>query len=132
VVRELKQLFEQHWLAQGGSADELAPDAQALSARGDEVVRVIGSQGGQLTPRYYATLISAIRSAATHIWVTAAYFVPTLQEKHALARAARRGVDDPALHPRPGLRYDRVDRRRAGGRFHPGRVRPVPRDRQAL
>ncbi len=99
VVRELKQLFEQHWLAQGGSADELAPDAQALSARGDEVVRVIGSQGGQLTPRYYATLISAIRSAATHIWVTAAYFVPTLQEKHALARAARRGVDVRLLLP---------------------------------
>jgi len=99
VVRELKGLFEQHWRVQGGSADELAPDGQALSARGDEVVRVIGSQGGQLTPHYYATLISAIRSAATHIWVTAAYFVPTLQEKHALARAARRGVDVRLLLP---------------------------------
>jgi cardiolipin synthase len=99
VVRELKRLFEQHWLAQGGGADELAADGQALSARGDEVVRVIGSQGGQLTPRYYATLISAIRSAATRIWVTAAYFVPTHQEKHALERAARRGVDVRLLLP---------------------------------
>jgi cardiolipin synthase len=99
VVRELKRLFEQHWRIQGGSADELAPDGQALSARGDEVVRVIGSEGGQLTPHYYATLISGIRSAATHIWVTAAYFVPTLQEKHALALAARRGVDVRLLLP---------------------------------
>jgi cardiolipin synthase len=99
AVRELEQLFEQHWLAQGGSAAELAPDGQALTARGDEVVRVIGSQGGQLTPHYYATLISAIRSAATHIWVTAAYFVPTHQEKHALERAARRGVDVRLLLP---------------------------------
>jgi cardiolipin synthase A/B len=99
AVRELEQLFEQHWLAQGGSAAELAADGQALSARGDEVVRVIGSQGGQLTPHYYATLISAIRSAATHIWVTAAYFVPTHQEKHALKRAARRGVDVRLLLP---------------------------------
>ena len=99
AVRELKQLFEQHWLAQGGGADALMPPADALVARGDEVVRVIGSEGGRITPHYYATLISAIRSAATHIWVTAAYFVPTHQEKHALERAARRGVDVRLLLP---------------------------------
>ncbi len=99
AVRELKQLFEQHWVSQGGAAAELIAAVEALTARGDEVVRVIGSQGGQLTPRYYATLISAIRSAATHIWVTAAYFVPTHQEYRALARAARRGVDVRLLLP---------------------------------
>ena len=99
AVRELKQLFEQHWLAQGAPADELSGDVEALVARGDEVVRVVGSTGGQLTPRYYATLISAIRSAASHIWVTAAYFVPTLQETRALARAARHGVDVRLLLP---------------------------------
>jgi cardiolipin synthase len=99
AVHELKQLFEQHWLTQGGSAAELFPDDEALAARGNEVVRIIGSEGGQLTPRYYATLISAIRSAASHIWVTAAYFVPTHQEKRALERAARRGVDVRLLLP---------------------------------
>ena len=99
AVHELKQLFEQHWLSQGGSAAELIPDSEALQARGSEVVRVIGSEGGQLQPRYYATLISAIRSAASHIWVTAAYFVPTHQEKRALERAARRGVDVRLLLP---------------------------------
>jgi cardiolipin synthase A/B len=99
AVHELKQLFEQHWLSQGGAAAELIPDSEPLTARGDEVVRVIGSEGGQLTPRYYATLISAIRSAASHIWVTAAYFVPTHQEKRALELAARRGVDVRLLLP---------------------------------
>lgn len=99
AVRELKQLFEQHWVSQGGAAAELIASVEALTARGDEVVRVIGSQGGQLMPRYYATLISAIRSAATHIWVTAAYFVPTHQEYRALSRAARRGVDVRLLLP---------------------------------
>jgi cardiolipin synthase A/B len=99
AVHELKQLFEQHWLSQGGSAAELIPDSEALQARGNEVVRIIGSEGGQLTPRYYATLISAIRSAASRIWVTAAYFVPTHQEKRALERAARRGVDVRLLLP---------------------------------
>jgi cardiolipin synthase A/B len=99
AVRELKQLFEQHWLGQGGSAAELIIDDETLLARGDVVVRIIGSEGGRLTARYYATLISAIRSAATHIWVTASYFVPTLQEKHALIRAARGGVDVRLLLP---------------------------------
>jgi len=99
AVQELKQLFEQHWLAQGGPADELVDEKQTFEARGNQVVRVVGSTGGQLTPRYYATLISAIRSAASHIWVTAAYFVPTLQEKRALVRAARHGVDVRLLLP---------------------------------
>ncbi|MFI4869878.1 MAG: phosphatidylserine/phosphatidylglycerophosphate/cardiolipin synthase family protein [Steroidobacterales bacterium] len=99
AVRELKQLFEQHWLDQGGIAAELIPDVEPLVARGDEVVRVIGSERGQLTPRYYATLLSAIRTAETHIWITAAYFVPTHQEKEALARAARGGVDVRLLLP---------------------------------
>jgi len=93
AARELQRLFGQHWLAQGAPADELVGDSGALSARGDQVVRIIGSTGGQLKPRYYATLISAIRSAAIHVWITAAYFVPTLQEKRALIRAARRGID---------------------------------------
>jgi cardiolipin synthase len=99
AVRELKFLFEQHWLDQGGAAAELISEVEALVARGDEVVRIIGSQGGQLMPRYYATLLSAIRTAATQIWVTAAYFVPTHQEKSALARAARSGIDVRLLLP---------------------------------
>jgi cardiolipin synthase A/B len=99
AVRALTQLFEQHWLDQGGDGAELVSDQQPLVARGDEVVRIIGSEGGRLKPRYYATLLSAIRSAGTHIWVTAAYFVPTHQEKEALARAARGGVDVRLLLP---------------------------------
>ena len=99
AVRALTQLFDQHWLDQGGAAEELIGDVVPLAARGDEVVRIIGSEGGRLKPRYYATLLSAIRSAGTHIWVTAAYFVPTHQEKEALARAARGGVDVRLLLP---------------------------------
>jgi cardiolipin synthase len=99
AVRALTQLFGQHWVDQGGAAEELISDAPAPLARGDEVVRIIGSEGGKLKPRYYATLLSAIRSAGTHIWVTAAYFVPTHQEKEALARAARGGIDVRLLLP---------------------------------
>jgi cardiolipin synthase len=99
AVRDLKHLFEQHWRQQGGAADALAPDGGPIAPQGDQVVRIIGSEGGQLLPRYYATLLSAIRSATSRIWVTAAYFVPTRQEREALVRAARRGVDVRLLLP---------------------------------
>ncbi|HEV7986461.1 MAG TPA: phospholipase D-like domain-containing protein, partial [Steroidobacteraceae bacterium] len=55
--------------------------------------------GGRLSPRYYATLLSSIRSAETSIDVTAAYFAPTHQEAQALLRAARRGVQVRLLLP---------------------------------
>jgi cardiolipin synthase len=103
AVRELGRLFEQHWSSQGGTPDELAHelahDPAQLQSRGDEVVRIIGSEHGRLVPRYYATLIAGIRSASTQVWITAAYFVPTFQERQALARAARRGIDVRLLLP---------------------------------
>ena len=74
---ELKQLFDQHWRQQGGAADALAAATQEHTARGDQVIRILGSRAGDaLKPRYYATLLSAIRSAGTRIEVTAAYFAP--------------------------------------------------------
>ncbi len=99
AVVELKNLFGQHWRQQGGKPEALIQGDDPPSAQGDQVVRVIGSRGGQLMPRYYATLLSAIRSATLRIWITAAYFVPTYQERQALARAARRGVDVRLLLP---------------------------------
>jgi cardiolipin synthase len=102
AVRELKSLFEQHWQQQSGEAAALAAndDTQEEIAQGDQVVRIIGSQAGQrFSPRYYATLLSAIRSAESGIEVTAAYFAPTHQESQALLRAARRGVHVRLLLP---------------------------------
>jgi cardiolipin synthase len=99
AVSELERLFEQHWLQQGGVAAELRSGEPAPSATGNEVVRVIGSEGGRLRPRYYGTLLSAVRSATARIWVNAAYFVPTHAEKIALEHAAERGVDVRLLLP---------------------------------
>ncbi len=102
AVGDLKRLFEQHWQQQGGDPAALVADVKSDSAaaQGDQVVRIIGSQAGQrLSPRYYATLLSAIRSTESRIDVTAAYFAPTHQESRALLRAARRGVHVRLLLP---------------------------------
>jgi cardiolipin synthase len=101
VVRELSRLFAQHWTAQGGTVAELAMDAVQVPPRGDQIVRVIGSEQehGRMVPRYYATLLAGIRSASNRIWVTAAYFVPTHEEREALELAARRGIDVRLLLP---------------------------------
>jgi cardiolipin synthase len=102
AVNDLKRLFEQHWRQQSGNAAALvaARSSDKVSAPGDQVVHIIGSQAGQrLRPRYYATLLSAIRSTESRIDVTAAYFAPTHQESRALRAAARRGVQVRLLLP---------------------------------
>jgi cardiolipin synthase len=62
-------------------------------------VRVIGSTPDRGIPRYYVTVLSAIRNAEKSIRVTAAYFVPTDQEEEDLIAAAQRGVDVRLLLP---------------------------------
>jgi cardiolipin synthase len=92
VVPALARLFRQHWQEQSGPA--LAPDyAPAEHALGRQIVRVIASSPSRLQPIYYATVLTAMRTAQSSIWMTAAYFVPTHQELSTLEAAARRGVD---------------------------------------
>jgi cardiolipin synthase A/B len=92
VVPVLSRLFRAHWREQKGPP--LAPDGAIREApQGKEIVRVIGSSPAQLATRYYVSVLTAIRSAQSSIWMTAAYFVPTPQELRALRAAARRGVD---------------------------------------
>jgi cardiolipin synthase len=105
AVRELQALFEQHWQQQDGDRSALAGinEAPPPAAPGDQFVRVIGSEGGgRPSPRYYATLLSSIRTASSRIDVTTPYFGPTRQENQALLRAAQRGVKVRLLLPSHG------------------------------
>jgi len=102
VVVDLEKLFKEHWNQQHGEplSDQEAP-AQ-VGSQGQEVVRIVGSSPSEVTSRYYVTLLSALRNAEQRIWITAAYFVPTHQEKGDLQRAARRGIDVRLLLPSHG------------------------------
>lgn len=93
VVNELQKLFINTWEQQQG--EPLAPRnyyPQAVRA-GNDVVRAIGSAPDEPYSLIYATLISAIGSAETEVWLTNAYFVPDPQLIAALKAAVKRGVD---------------------------------------
>ena len=99
VVAEFQQLFLATWLAQQG--EPLAPRNFYPSppAQGKEVVRAIGSSPEDEFSLIYVTLLSAIASAETEVWLTNAYFVPDPQLLAALEAAAARGVDVRVLLP---------------------------------
>jgi cardiolipin synthase len=99
VVAQLQTLFLAHWTEQKGPPLDNANYFPTVAAKGTEVVRIVGSAPGKDIPRYYVTLLSAIRNAEKNIWLSTAYFVPTDQEEEDLIAAARRGVDVRLLLP---------------------------------
>jgi cardiolipin synthase len=99
AVAQLQKLFIAHWHEQKGPPLDEANFFPVQKPVGNELIRIIGSTPANETPRYYVTLLSAIRSAEKSIWLSAAYFVPTHDEMEDLEDAARRGVDVRLLLP---------------------------------
>jgi cardiolipin synthase len=99
AVVALQEAFDRHWGEQGGPALAPSPHTQNIAAKGGDVIRVIQSSPDEKISRYYVTLLSALHNAEKRIWISAAYFVPTHQEREDLLDAARRGVDVRLLLP---------------------------------
>lgn len=99
VVGEFQKLFLATWEKQKG--EPLAPRnyLPQLGNKGKEVVRAISSSPDEPYTLMYATLISAIGSAETRVYLTNAYFVPDPQLLAALKDAAQRGVDVKIILP---------------------------------
>ena len=93
VVAELQKLFIETWQKQKGAP--LAPRRYypPLARQGSDVVHAIGGSPDEPYSLIYATLISAIDSAAKEILLTNAYFVPDPQLIASLRQAVARGVD---------------------------------------
>jgi cardiolipin synthase len=99
VVAELQKLFIATWEKQHGPPRRAQNDFPALKARGQDIVRAIGSSPAQTNSPIYLTLISAIRHAERNIRLTQAYFVPDPQLLQALEDAAARGVEVQLILP---------------------------------
>ncbi|BAN47037.1 cardiolipin synthase [Metapseudomonas resinovorans] len=93
VVADLQKLFISTWDRQKGGELVKRHYFPPLEPKGKEVVRAIGSSPEEPYSQIYATLISALHSAQSEIWLTSAYFVPDPQLLDALKQAVARGVD---------------------------------------
>jgi cardiolipin synthase len=93
VVAEFQKLFLATWEKQKGDPLAARNSYPAPASPGREVVRAVASSPDEPYSLVYATLLSAIGSAETGVYLTNAYFVPDPQLMAALKDAARRGVD---------------------------------------
>lgn len=93
AANELQNLFLEHWREHDGPEIKDPWPYPAQTNKGNEIVRIIGSAPMKELPRYYVTLLSAIRNSEKDIYLSSAYFVPTPDEKKELIDAARRGVE---------------------------------------
>ncbi len=99
VVAEFQKLFLATWESQKGAplpAKNYFPPQKNV---GSQVVRAIGSSPDEPFSLIYATLLSAISSAESSVYLTNAYFAPDPQLLDALEAAARRGVDVKLILP---------------------------------
>lgn len=109
VVASFQRMFLATWAKQKGAPLKEKHFFPDLKAEGKEVIRAIGSSSddrsksgnsSEETPaKIYATLLSAINSAETSIFLTNAYFVPDPQLTDALKLAAKRGVNVKIILP---------------------------------
>ncbi|SFI34332.1 cardiolipin synthase [Nitrosomonas sp. Nm34] len=99
VVSEFQKLFMSIWNEQKGEPLAQRNYFPELTNKGSEVIRVIGSSPEKDYNPIYVTLLSAINSAETQIFLTSAYFVPDPHLLAALKAAAKRRVDVRILLP---------------------------------
>jgi cardiolipin synthase A/B len=99
VVAEFQKMFTQTWAQQKGEALPAKEYFPELTNQGNEIVRAIGSNPDEAYSQIYATLLSAINSAETQVYLTNAYFVPDPQLLAALKDAVKRGADVRLLLP---------------------------------
>ena len=99
VVSEFQKLFIATWNEQQGEPLAFKNYFPEQINQGNDVVRAIGSSPEEPYSQMYVTLLSAINSAETQIFLTNAYFVPDPQLLAALKDAVARGVDVRLLLP---------------------------------
>ena len=100
VVADLQKLFMTSWSQQAGAPPVPRNYFPPPKVAGRHVVRAIGSTPvGRDDSPIYSTLLSAIGSSETSVFITMAYFAPDPQLLAALSDAAARRVDVQLILP---------------------------------
>lgn len=114
VVGKLQELFMETWEKQKWVPLAARGYFPRTERKGSAVVRAIGSSPDEPYSLIYATLISALHSAETEIWLTNGYFVPDPELLAALKDGTARGVDVKLILPSSTDSWLVFDARRAG------------------
>jgi len=99
VAAEFQKLFLRTWAESGEPASSNTVNFPPLEKAGEDLVRVVASDGGENEYDIYKAYLAAIALARDRIWVTQAYFSPDDQFLATLKDASRRGVDVRILLP---------------------------------
>lgn len=100
AVAEFEKIFQDGWREQKGPQLAQRVFFPDVPQQGNAVVRIIANDPTDDDGyTVYLTLMSAITSAQSSIWITMAYFVPDPAFIRALEDAARRGVDVALILP---------------------------------
>ncbi|MEI7731515.1 MAG: phospholipase D-like domain-containing protein [Verrucomicrobiota bacterium] len=103
AVAQMQHIFLEDWLHTTGEV--LHGDGQfpSIPLTGDMLVQAIASSRTDQASMSKLMMYMAIQAARKRIWIANAYFVPDLQIRLALIRAAKRGVDVRAVVPGPRI-----------------------------
>lgn len=93
AVAELQKVFFGTWTQQKGPPVAPARYFPPLARTGVQTVRIIASSPGEQRPLYYISLMAAMLSATQRVWLSSGYFVPPHEEREALNKTARAGID---------------------------------------
>jgi cardiolipin synthase A/B len=99
AAAEFQRLFINTWGKQCPEPLEQRNFFPTISAKGNKIIRVIGSSPDDTLNVTYVTLLSAIAQAEKSVHMTMAYFVPDPQTIETIQAAARRGVDVKLILP---------------------------------
>jgi cardiolipin synthase A/B len=109
VVASFQRMFVATWKKQKGPPLQEKSYFPNLKAEGKEVIRAIESSSDDqpnssssyddAPAKIYTTLLSAINSAETSVFLTNAYFVPDPQLTEALKNAVKRGANVKIILP---------------------------------
>ncbi|WP_067864187.1 phospholipase D-like domain-containing protein [Neptuniibacter marinus] len=89
VVTDLVSMFNELW--QRCTAQVLSPGG-SVEQKGYSKVRVCTVQG-LYQQDIKASFLKRVNSANNNVWLMTAYFLPSFSMRHALRRAAKRGID---------------------------------------
>ncbi|MEM9923267.1 MAG: phosphatidylserine/phosphatidylglycerophosphate/cardiolipin synthase family protein [Cyanobacteria bacterium P01_D01_bin.50] len=93
LITRLKNLFIQHWLDAGGSA-ELSQENDSVNQENQQTILISAGEDPTVRDSGIRSLFqSLIIAAKKRVWIASPYFLPNAHSQEILIQAKRRGID---------------------------------------